>query len=39
MTAAASADISINASPDAVYGLITDLPTMVQLAEETTSMS
>ncbi len=36
---AASADVSINASPDTVYDLITDLPTMAELAEETTSIS
>lgn len=36
---AASADITINASPQTVYGLITDLPTLAELAEETTAMT
>ena len=38
-TPAASADITINASPETVYGLITDLPTLAELAAETTAMS
>jgi len=33
-----SADITISASPETVYRLITDLPTMAELAEETTEM-
>jgi hypothetical protein len=35
---AASADITIHASTQQVYSLITDLPTMAELAEETVSM-
>ena len=35
---AVSADITINARPDALYSLITDLPTLTELAEETTAM-
>ena len=38
-TPAASADITVDASPEAVYGLITDLATLAELAEETTAMS
>ena len=34
----ASASVDISAAPDKVYGLITDLPTMVELAEETAKM-
>ncbi len=36
--AAASADVTIAASPEAVYALITDLQTMATLAEETHAM-
>jgi hypothetical protein len=35
----AQADVRIGAAPDAVYALITDLPTLTALAEETTAMS
>jgi hypothetical protein len=35
---AASADVRINADPEVVYGLITDLSTLAELAEETTAM-
>lgn len=35
---AAQADIAINADSQAVYALITDLPTLAELAEETDSM-
>lgn len=34
----ASATVQINASPDTVYGLITDLPTLASLAEEAVAM-
>jgi hypothetical protein len=34
----ASAEVSIAAAPDAVYALITDLPTLATLAEETHAM-
>ena len=34
----ASSDITIDARPDALYGLITNLPTLTELAEETTAM-
>ncbi|KAA1251062.1 SRPBCC family protein [Mycobacterium simiae] len=34
----ASATVQINASPERVYGLITDLPTLAALAEEAVSM-
>ena len=37
-TPVVSADITINARPDALYSLITDLPTLTELAEETTAM-
>lgn len=33
-----SADVEINADPETVYRLITDLPTMAQLAEEAYAM-
>mgnify|MGYP000854863014 CR=1 FL=1 len=33
-----SADISVGAPPDAVYALLTDLPVLAELAEETTAM-
>ena len=36
---AATVDVSIDAAPDVVYGLITDLPTLAELAEETTAMA
>jgi hypothetical protein len=36
--AAAEAEVSINADPDTVYHLITDLPTMASLAEEAHAM-
>jgi Polyketide cyclase / dehydrase and lipid transport len=35
---AVSADIAVNAHPDALYDLITDLPTLTQLVEETYAM-
>ena len=35
---AAGADITINAAPDAVYALITDLPTLASLGEEVATM-
>lgn len=35
---AAGADVTIAASPEAVYALITDLPTLAVLAEETDAM-
>ena len=35
---AAGADVTIAASPEAVYALITDLPTLAALAEETDAM-
>ncbi|CAN5423544.1 SRPBCC family protein [soil metagenome] len=35
----AQADVNIGAAADAVYALITDLPTLTALAEETTAMS
>jgi len=35
---AASADVRINADPEVVYGLITDLSTLAERAEETTAM-
>lgn len=34
-TPAVSSDITIEARPEALYSLITDLPTLVELAEET----
>lgn len=34
----ATATVQIDASPDVVYGLITDLPTLSALAEETVAM-
>ncbi|WP_310785681.1 SRPBCC family protein [Mycobacterium sp. Z3061] len=34
----ATATVQIDASPEAVYGLITDLPTLAALAEEAVSM-
>lgn len=34
----ATATVQIDASPEAVYGLLTDLPTLAELAEETVSM-
>ena len=36
--AAAQADVAINADPEAVYALITDLPTLASLAEEVAVM-
>jgi len=33
-----SADVTVNAGPDTVYGLITDLPTLAGLTEETIAM-
>jgi hypothetical protein len=36
--AAAQADVAINADPQAVYALITDLPTLSSLAEEAAAM-
>lgn len=36
---AASADIDIDAAPETVYRLITDLATLAELASETTAMS
>jgi Polyketide cyclase / dehydrase and lipid transport len=36
--AAAQADVAIDADPQAVYALITDLPTLASLAEETAAM-
>jgi Polyketide cyclase / dehydrase and lipid transport len=36
--AAAQADVGINADPQAVYALITDLPTFASIAEETAAM-
>lgn len=38
MTPSATAQIDITASPEAVYALITDLPTLTELAEETAKM-
>jgi hypothetical protein len=38
MPAAAQAAMAINADPEAVYALITDLPTLATLAEEVASM-
>ena len=38
-TASAHADVDIDAGPDAVYVLLTDLPTLTTLAEETTAMA
>ncbi len=39
MTApSATATVQIDASPEAVYGLITDLPTLASLAEEAVKM-
>jgi hypothetical protein len=35
---AAGADVTIDAPPDAVYALITDLPTLVLLGDEVTAM-
>ncbi|MDT5010532.1 MAG: hypothetical protein QOH57_2149 [Mycobacterium sp.] len=35
---AAGADVTIDAAPDAVYALITDLPTLASLGEEVSSM-
>jgi hypothetical protein len=37
--ASAEATVTIAADPAAVYALITDLPTLAELAEETTAMS
>ena len=37
--ASAEATVTIAAAPDAVYALITDLPTLAELAEETTAMT
>jgi hypothetical protein len=37
-TASATGDVTIAADPALVYDLITDLPTLAELAEETTSM-
>jgi hypothetical protein len=37
-TASAQAEVSINADPDTVYHLITDLPTLASLAEELEAM-
>lgn len=37
--ASAEATVSINADPATVYALITDLPTLAELAEEATAMS
>jgi hypothetical protein len=37
--ASAEASVTINADPAAVYALITDLPTLAEMAEETTAMS
>ena len=37
-TASAQAEVNIDADPDTVYALITDLPTLATLAEETTAM-
>lgn len=37
--ASAQATVDIAADPDTVYGLITDLPTLADLAEETTAMA
>ncbi|HZQ33011.1 MAG TPA: SRPBCC family protein [Mycobacterium sp.] len=34
----AGADVTINADPDAVYALITDLPTLASLGEEVAAM-
>lgn len=34
----ATATVQINASPDEVYALVTDLPTLASLAEETVAM-
>ncbi|ORV10284.1 SRPBCC family protein [Mycobacterium celatum] len=34
----ATATVDINASPDAVYALVTDLPTLASMAEETVAM-
>jgi hypothetical protein len=36
--ASAQAEVSIDASPDSVYALITDLPTLASCAEETAAM-
>jgi hypothetical protein len=36
--ASAQAEVSIDASPDSVYALITDLPTLASLAEEAAAM-
>jgi Polyketide cyclase / dehydrase and lipid transport len=36
---AASADITIKASAERVYSVITDLPTLAELADETTAMA
>ncbi len=38
-TPTATADVTVNAGPAEVYGLITDLATLAELADETTSMS
>lgn len=35
----ATADITIDAGPDTVYGLITDLTTLAELADETVAMT
>ncbi len=37
--ASATADVTIDADPATVYGLITDLPTLTSLAEETAAMT
>lgn len=37
--ASAQAEVAVDAHPDAVYALLTDLPTLTALAEETTAMS
>lgn len=36
---AATATVQINADPEVVYGLITDLPTLAELAEEAIAMN
>jgi hypothetical protein len=36
--ASAQAEVSIDASPDSVYALVTDLPTLASLAEEARAM-
>ena len=37
-TASVQAEVSINAAPDRVYALVTDLPTLASLAEEARAM-